>query len=228
MRINTDYFIDDHTAVSLPGRYSVFNQYPHLLQLFHGAVDGRLIVCLDGVQVDAFSEKRERHRRGFAAFFDEHVDIAAACKVEAPRNLSVDGVLDDDVDDCAALIDETVKFVFHCLTVVPAGNTAGDFPGSSGSRENVAARCGEDVFSGRPEERNVTYDDLPAYAEFPASADALTGIVPSDRRSCIFFLRSAASIAYLPDAFLCSLRTISENCRLLYCGTGCSLKSILL
>ena len=83
------------------------------------------------MRVDAAADGAEHFRMGIVHALDVLLDIPTGMKVQGPFEVPVDFVLDDDVADNAAIVDDGIEFPFHLVQSMAADETRVQ-PGTTG------------------------------------------------------------------------------------------------
>lgn len=115
----------------------------------------------DEMRVDAATDGTEHFRMGIVHALDVLLDIPTGMKVQGPFEVPVDFVLDDDIVDDTAIIDDGIEFRFHQVAAMAT------------DKDPRAARCNRRdqlIAPGRRNNRrplsaqdsDVSDDDLPA------------------------------------------------------------------
>ena len=143
---------------------SIFYQKSLSIQLLLDPLEGCLVGAAEGVQVDAVGELGEDVGFVLGDGFQELAHVIAGAQLELSRQLAIDRMLYDDVQDAAAVIDTDVQLLRHPLhppmLAHDAAHHAAPFP-----CQDVTLGGGGDVCAAGAEEGNVPDDDLSADVE---------------------------------------------------------------
>ena len=117
------------------------------------------------MQMNAARQVAQRPRVRVRELAAEGVRIVAREDMQRRRDLSVDRVLDRNIDDRAAQIDHGVQLLFQAVVVMAADHAAlGLRRGGGGVFEDIAARRREHGESPGTQQRHIADDDLAADA----------------------------------------------------------------
>ena len=125
------------------------------------------------MKVNPFREIGKGTGVGLGAAAEKFGHLMAVGELKGAGELTVDRVLDGDVQHGAALVHHGVELSFHSGGVVAAGH----LPHQARRRgqDHIAPGCGGDLRSGGPEQGDVSHDDLTADGELGGQSGGADG-----------------------------------------------------